>query len=74
MRFKTDSLYLYKGNFPSTSPQVAYIWRGDLTKVFLHYRFGGLHLEGLIIGILQYYLTNILILINFLWTIYLDTI
>ena len=33
--------FVFEGNFPSTSPQVAYIWRGDLTEGFLHYRFGG---------------------------------
>ena len=32
----------FERNFPSTSPQEAYIWRGDLTKGFLHYQFGGL--------------------------------
>ena len=34
--------FVFEGNFPSTSPQGAYIWRGDLTEGFLHYRFGGL--------------------------------
>ena len=38
--------FLSEGNFPSTSPPGggggAYIWRGDLTEGFLHYRFGGL--------------------------------
>ena len=37
--------YIFEGNFPSTSPQGAYIWRGDLTEGFLRYRF-----EGLIFG------------------------
>ena len=61
MRFKTDwdSLiveskfavfaFLYfvlEGNFPSKSPQGAYIWRGDLMEGFLHYRFGGLIFGG----------------------------
>ena len=31
-----------EGNFPSTSPREAYIWRGDLTQGFLRYEFGGL--------------------------------
>ena len=74
MRFKTDwaSLivggkftvfalfhYVFEGNFPSTSPWGAYIWRGDLTEGFLLYRFGGLifegglYMEGLIFGILR---------------------
>ena len=45
--------FVFEGNFPSTSPRGAYIWRGDLTDVFLRYRFGGLILnilEGLIHG------------------------
>ena len=36
------SLYFQEGNFPSTSPQGAYLWRGDLTEGALRYRFGGL--------------------------------
>ena len=43
--------FVFEGNFPSTSPAGAYIWRGDLTEGFLRYRFG-----GLIFGILQYVL------------------
>ena len=34
--------FVFEGNFPSTSPRGAYIWRGDLTKGFLRYRIGGL--------------------------------
>ena len=34
--------FVFDGNIPSTSPRGAYIWRGDLTKGFLRYRFGGL--------------------------------
>ena len=26
--------FLFEGNFPSTSPRGAYIWRGDLTEGF----------------------------------------
>ena len=37
--------FVFEGNFPSTSPLGAYIWRGDLTEGFLRYRF-----EGLIFG------------------------
>ena len=33
--------FAFEGNFPSTSPQGAYIWRGDLTEGFLRYRIGG---------------------------------
>ena len=61
MRFKTDwaSLivgsqftvfalfyFAFEGNFPSTSPRGAYIWRGDLTEGFLRFRFGGLIFGG----------------------------
>ena len=34
--------FVFEGNFPSTSPQGAYIWRGNLTEGFLRYQFGGL--------------------------------
>ena len=49
--------FVFEGNFPSTSPRGAYIWRGDLTEDFLRYLFGGggLYLEGLIFGILRYF-------------------
>ena len=39
--------FVFEGNFPSTSPWGAYIWRGDLAEGFLRYRFGG---GGLIFG------------------------
>ena len=45
--------FAFEGNFPSTSPGWAYIWRGDLTEGFLRYRFAGLIFggrEGLIHG------------------------
>ena len=38
--------FVLECNFPSTSPRGAYIWRGDLTEGFLHYRFGGLVFGG----------------------------
>ena len=38
--------FVFEGNFPSTSPWGAYIWRGDLTDGFLRYRFGGLIFGG----------------------------
>ena len=38
--------FVFEGNFPSTSPWGAYIWRGDLTEGFLHYEFGGLIFGG----------------------------
>ena len=34
--------FVFRSNFPSTSPRGAYIWRGDLTEGFLCYRFGEL--------------------------------
>ena len=37
---------VFEGYFTSTSPKGAYIWRGDLTEGFLHYRFGGLIFGG----------------------------
>ena len=41
--------FVFEGNFPSTSPQGAYIWRGDLTKGFLRHRFGGAYIWSLLI-------------------------
>ena len=38
--------FVFGGNFPSTIPQGAYIWRGDLMAGFLRYRFGGLIFGG----------------------------
>ena len=38
--------FVFEGNFPSTSPRGAYIWRGDLTEGFLRYRLGGLIFGG----------------------------
>ena len=38
--------FVFEGNFPVSSPQGAYIWRGELTEGFLRYRFGGLILGG----------------------------
>ena len=37
--------FVFAGNFPSTNPPGAYIWRG-------------LYMEGLIFGILRYYVVN----------------
>ena len=44
--------FVFEANFPSTSSQGAYIWRGDLTEGFCVTGLGGLYLEGLIFGIL----------------------
>ena len=43
-KFTIFALFYFvpEGNFPSTSPWGAYIWRGDLTEGFLRNRFGGL--------------------------------
>ena len=38
--------FVFEVNFRSTSPQRAYIWRGDLTEGFLRYEFGGLIFGG----------------------------
>ena len=38
--------FVFEGNFPSTSPWRAYIWRGNLTEGFLRYWFGGLIFGG----------------------------
>ena len=38
--------FVFEGNFPSTSPRRAYIWKDDLTEGFLRYRFGGLIFGG----------------------------
>ena len=38
--------FIFEGNFLNTSPQEAYIWRGDLMEGFLHYWFGGLIYGG----------------------------
>ena len=46
--------FVFVCNFPSTSPQGAYIWTGDLTEGFFPTSLGGLYLEGLIFGILRY--------------------
>ena len=48
--------FVFEGNFPSTSPRGAYIWRGDLTEGFFSlpvwgaYIWRGLCMEGLIHG------------------------
>ena len=42
--------FVFEGNFPSTSPQGAYIWRGYLTEVFCVTGLGGIYFEGLIHG------------------------
>ena len=51
-KFSVFSLFyfIFEGNFPSTSPRGAYIWRGDLTEVSCVTGLGGLYLEGLIHG------------------------
>ena len=38
--------FVFGGNFPSTSPSGAYIWRGDLTEGFWGYEFGGFIFGG----------------------------
>ena len=44
--------FVFEGNFPSTSPRGAYIWRGRFNGGFFCVTgLGGLYLEGLIFGI-----------------------
>ena len=38
--------FVFTGNFPSTSPRGAYIWRGDLTEGFWLNELGGLIFGG----------------------------
>ena len=38
--------FVFEGNFPSTSPRGAYIWRVDLTEGFLRYQIGGVIFGG----------------------------
>ena len=53
--------FVFEGNFPSTSPRGAYIWRGNLTEGFFGvtglgggtYIWRGLYMEGLVFGILR---------------------
>ena len=42
--------FVFEGNFPSTSPRGAYIWRADLTEGFCVTSLGDLYLEGLLHG------------------------
>ena len=67
-KFSVFALFylVFEGNFPSTSPRAAYIWRGDLTDGFLRYRFGGLIFGGAYFGILRYYTQFSIILSNLL--------
>ena len=52
--------FVFEGNFPSTSPCGAYIWRGDLTEgffalpVWVVYIWRGLYMEGLTFRILRH--------------------
>ena len=38
--------FVFEGNLQGQAPRGAYIWRGDLTAVFLRYEFGGLMFGG----------------------------
>ena len=38
--------FVFESNFQGQAPRGAYIWRGDLTEVFLRYEFGGLKFGG----------------------------
>ena len=47
-KFTVFTLYyfVFEGNFPSTIPRGAYIWKGDLMEGFLRHRFGELIYGG----------------------------
>ena len=48
--------FVFEGNFPSTSPRGAYIWKGRLTEGFCVTGLGGLYMSGLFLefyGILR---------------------
>ena len=62
--------FVFEGNFPSTSPRGAYIWRGDFTEGFYVTGSEGLYLEGLIFGILRYLYGETNIASNFLFLEY----
>ena len=38
--------FAFEGNFPSTNPLGAFIWRGNSMEGFLRYEFGGLIFGG----------------------------
>ena len=42
--------FVFEGDFQVQASLEAYIWRSDLTEVFLRYELGGLYLAGLIHG------------------------
>ena len=44
--------FVFEGNFPSTSPRGAYVWRGDLTEGFLRYEFGGAYFRNFTVRLL----------------------
>ena len=46
--------FVFEGNFQVEALGGAYIWRGNLTEVFLRYEFGGLIFGGAYFGILRY--------------------
>ena len=50
--------FVFEGNFPSTSPQGSYIWRGDLTKGFFALPVWEAYIwRGLFSKILRYFKT-----------------
>ena len=64
--------FVFEGNFSSTSPRGAYIWRGYLTEGFLRYRFGGLIFRGACTwrGLFSkfYGILNVLTRIHVIWS------
>ena len=57
--------FVFEGKFQVQAPQGAYLWRGDVTEGFFALRvwgaciWRGLHKEGLILGILHYFLKTL---------------
>ena len=54
--------FVFEDNFPSTSPQGACIWKGDLTEGFLCYQFGRLIFGGA-------YFRNFTVIVSYMRTI-----
>ena len=46
LHFQNIVYFVFEGNFQVQATRGAYIWRGDLTKGFLRYKFGGLIFGG----------------------------
>ena len=47
--------FVFEGNFPSTSPRGAYIWRGDLTEGFFALLVWGAYFRNFTVAKLQWH-------------------